>query len=315
MSSPDRGRQALAYMATSAALFAFMNFFAKLASSSASWASIGAVRALVGAAVAFLVGRSRGAQLRAVNRRALFWRSLFGTASMLCTFYALSCHALSLGDTVTLLNLTPVFLAAVAPVLLRERTAPSTALAIGIALAGVVLVVRPAFLFGAALPAGSVAGPSASVGAGAAVAAALLAAVAMAMLRRSGQEDSAEAIALHFSLFAFVAMLAFAATDARLPSPRDAAAMVAAGVTAGFAQLAMTRAYTLERAARVGSLSYLSVVASAVLGAAILGERPAPVALAGMGLVVGSGLLVTFAGSGRATADRSLTDGKAPPGR
>ena len=284
-------------MAASATLFAFMNFFAKLASASASWASVGAVRALVGAGVAYLVGRSRGARLRAVNRRALFWRSLFGTASMLCTFHALSCRSLSLGDTVTLLNLTPLFLAVVAPLVLRERTGPATAVAIVVALAGVVLVVRPALLFGVAPLAVHAAGPSAGVGAASAVASALLAAVAMTMLRRSGQEDSAETIALHFSLFAFVAMLVFAVADFRLPTLRDAGFMVAAGLAAGFAQITMTRAYTLERAARVGSLGYLSVVASAVLGALVLGERPGALALLGMALVVGSGLLVTFAGA------------------
>lgn len=293
------GTRALAYMAASATLFALMNFFARLASSTGSWASVGAVRALVGALVAFLVARSRGASLEMGDKRALLLRSLFGTASMLATFYALSSRTLSLGDTVTLLNLTPVFLAVVAPLVLRERTPPAVVIAIAVALAGVVLVVHPTFLFGvdpgvAKLGEG-LPGPSAAASAASATCASLLAAVAMTMLRRVGQRDTAEGIAMYFSLFAFVVFAAVATLDPRMPSGRDMLFMVLAGVAAGFAQIAMTRAYALERAARVGSMSSLAVVASALLGAGLLRERPTASAVAGMGLVVASGLLVTLA--------------------
>jgi drug/metabolite transporter (DMT)-like permease len=78
--------------------------------------------------------------------------------------------------------------------------------------------------------------------------------------------------------------------------------MVAAGLCAGFAQLAMTRAYALEHAARVSGMSYLSVVASALFGAVAFGERPGPTAIAGMALVIAGGLLVTFARSQGAPA-------------
>jgi drug/metabolite transporter (DMT)-like permease len=42
-------------------------------------------------------------------------------------------------------------------------------------------------------------------------------------------------------------------------------------------------------------MSYLSVVASAVLGGLVLRERPPALALAGMMLVVVGGVVVTFA--------------------
>ncbi len=56
----------------------------------------------------------------------------------------------------------------------------------------------------------------------------------------------------------------------------------------------MTRAFSLERAARVSGVSYLSVVASAILGAVVLHERPSLGALLGMALVVAGGLVVTL---------------------
>jgi drug/metabolite transporter (DMT)-like permease len=289
-------------MALGALLFATMNFLARLATTSASWASVAAVRAIVGALVALAVARARGVSLAPKNARAVFWRSLLGTIAMLSTFYALSSRTVSLGDTVTLLNLAPVFLAVLAPIFLHERTTGAVALAIALALGGVVLVMRPAFLFGhgAEEIAIAVSGPSARTTAAVAVGAALATSIAMMLLRRVGQTESPEAIAFHFSIFAAVTMSALSLLDLRLPSPRDAGCMIGAGLCAGFAQLAMTRAYALESAARVSGMSYLAVVASALFGAAVLGERPGATAIAGMALVIAGGLLVTFARSRRA---------------
>jgi drug/metabolite transporter (DMT)-like permease len=58
----------------------------------------------------------------------------------------------------------------------------------------------------------------------------------------------------------------------------------------------MTRAYALERAARVSGVSYLQVVVSALLGAIALHEWPSPRTAAGMALVVAGGLVVAVAG-------------------
>ena len=277
-------------MAASAVLFAFMNFFVKLASSSASWQTVGFVRALVGALVALGVARARGSSLAVKDKRALLWRSLFGTAAMMATFYALSSRSLSLGDTVTLINLTPIFLALLAPIFLRERTSPVVALALLLSLGGVVLVLQPSFAF----PPNAAPGPSAAATAAVAIGASFLASIAMMMLRRVGQTETAEAIAAQYSLFAAATFGLLSLADLRMPTVRDALAMIAAGICAGFGQILLTRAYTLERAARVSGIGYLSVVASALLGAAILNERPATSALLGMSLVVLGGLVVTF---------------------
>jgi drug/metabolite transporter (DMT)-like permease len=277
-------------MALGATLFALMNFFARLASSSASWASVGAVRAFIGALVAVAVARMRRAPLVVNDKRAMFWRSLLGTTAMVATFYALSSRTLSLGDTATLLNFTPVFLAILAPIFLRERTSFGVAFAIALSLAGVMLILRPASVFGTHGPSSASSHTTALV----ALLAALSSSIAMMLLRKMGRKESAEAIALHFSLFATVTMLVFALFDPRIPTARDAFFMIAAGVCAGFAQIAMTRAYALEAAARVGGIGYVAVVVSALLGAIALHERPDAIAIAGMLLVIAGGLLASF---------------------
>lgn len=278
-------------MALGAVLFALMNFFARLATTSASWMTVAGVRALIGAFVAIGVARVRGTPLVAHDRRSLFWRSLFGTAAMASTFYALSSRTLPLGDTVTLLNLTPIFLAVLAPIFLREPTSRSVAFALLLALGGVMLILHPSMRW---QPAVSSTGPSGSTTVAIAVLSAFFTSIAMMMLRRASRTETAEVIALHFSLFAAAVLLGLSLVDLRMPTLRDGWFILAAGVCAGFAQLAMTRAYTLDSAARVSGIGYLSVVASAILGAAMLGERPTAGALAGMALVVAGGLLVTF---------------------
>jgi drug/metabolite transporter (DMT)-like permease len=178
-------------------------------------------------------------------------------------------------------------------------------IAVLIALSGVVLVVRPAHLFGLD---GSVlssiaarGGPGPPATAASAITSALAASLAMMMLRRAGRTENAEAIAFHYSLFAAATTGAIALTDLRMPSSRDLACMLAAGLSGGVGQLAMTRAYKLERAVRVGGLSYLAPVSSALLGAAILHERPGPSAIAGMFLVILGGLLITLSGASRSS--------------
>lgn len=301
-------------MALGAVLFALMNFLARVATASVSWATVAASRAAVGALVAAAVARLRGVSLTPRDGRGVFWRSLLGTVSMLATFYALSSRTMSLGDTVTLLNLAPVFLAVLAPFFLRERTSAAVAIAIAIALGGVMLIVRPTFLFGADATAAVHAsgGPSATATAAVAVGAALSTAIAMMLLRRVGQTERPEAVAFHFSLFAAIALFGISLFDLRMPTLRDAACMVGAGLCAGVAQLAMTRAYALESAARVSGMSYLSVVASATLGAVALGERPGPTALAGMALVILGGIVVTIRRS-TAAAPSSARAVTSPP--
>lgn len=284
-------------MALGSTLFAAMNFLARLASTTASWTTVAAVRALVGALVAFSVARVRGSSLRAKERRLLFWRSVLGTVSMVSTFYALSSRTMSLGDTVTLLNLAPVFLSVLAPIFLRERTSVLVGGAITLSLAGVILVVRPTFLLGhaaVAAIAATVSGPSARATAAVAVLGALSTSITMMVLRRATRSESAETIAFHFSLFAGAVLSLLSCFNFRMPAARDAAFMLGSGLCAGFAQLAMTRAYSMASAARVSGMSYLTVVVSALLGVVWLGERPAPIAIGGMLLVIAGGVLLTI---------------------
>ena len=282
-------------MALSATLFATMYFFAHLASTGRNvpWTLVAATRAGVGALVAMGVAKMRGVPFVAKSTPKMWMRSAFGTLSMLCTFYATGTPDLALGDGITLVNLAPVMLAFLAPLMLGERSGRRMAVAIPLSLAGVICIVRPAFIFGH-----EVANAKMLFPASVAIAGSFFGSLAMIMLRQVSDRESPEAIATHFSLTAAVAMLVLSIPrvwgSGVLPGVSDFGIMVVAGLCAGFAQLAMTRAYALELAARVSPFSYLQVVVGALLGAFALSQWPDRLAIVGMVLVIAGGVFVSI---------------------
>jgi drug/metabolite transporter (DMT)-like permease len=80
--------------------------------------------------------------------------------------------------------------------------------------------------------------------------------------------------------------------------------LLGTGASGAFAQIAMTRAYALDRAARVGVWNYLGVVLTHFAAIGILGEREDPIGLVGAALVIAAGVGLTWSGlrEARATA-------------
>ncbi len=281
-------------------LFAAMTMSARLASRSASWSTVGATRAFFGALVAALIAWRTGKSLR-TSRPGMSWaRSIFGTLSMLATFYALGSKSLAVGDALTLFATAPLFIAVLAPVFLGERTDRSLWGVLLVAFAGVALVAGP-HLSAGGLPAL------------AAFLAAVFSACAMMFLRmmRSGRDgeppDSAEAIAFHFASLGFVVHAIIASFTFQLPAVRDWAYLVIAGVSGGLAQLAMTRAYALTQAARLGAISYVGTVIGFIGAIVVLGERPEWSQVAGAALVVGAGMTLAILSSRSARAGATLS--------
>lgn len=288
----DPAVRGLLWMMGANVLFAVMTIAARLASRSASWATVGATRALVGAIVALAFALRSGASLR-TQRRGLSWaRSIFGTLSMLATFYALGARDLPVGDAVTIFAVAPMLIALFSPALLGERPSRGLWGVLIIAFAGVALIAGPRLSF-------------AGLSAAAALCAAIFSALAMMFLRRmrSGSHgraaESAEAIALHFASLSFVVHALIAASSFRVPEGRDLGFLLLTGLAGGLAQLAMTQAYALTEAARLGAVSYLGTVISFLASVALLGERPAWTQIVGASLVVGAGLALGISAAKR----------------
>jgi drug/metabolite transporter (DMT)-like permease len=301
-------------MTIAGALFAAMNAFAHQAAAEAPIAVVAGARASVGAIISFLFAifakrapfRPFVAQAYLGANRPMWGRTLFGTAAMACTFFALGDQRLPLGDAATLFNLSPLLVAFIAPFLLDEPTDRRLAWTLPLALAGVLAILRPSFLWGGT----HTSVPTLPVFV--AVLAAFFASFAMVLLRSTRGEtpegfsgtidsvprtkqSSAEAVALHFSSFAAVVFLAFAYFSGAFATfsswNGSVPSMLGAGVSAGCAQLAMTAAYRRDGAARVAALGYLNVPMSALLGAVLHRQWPTLFTFVGMMLIVGSGLV------------------------
>ncbi|MEO7093886.1 MAG: DMT family transporter, partial [Polyangiales bacterium] len=274
--------RALAWMLLACFLFALMNLAAKGAMRQLPWHEVAAGRAVFGAITIYAWARARNISLVVHARRTQWMRTLAGIGGMTCGFFALS--RLSMGDAVTLANVTPLLVAIASWRFLRERSGKGLAVAMVLGFCGVAL------LAGAHLQTG----PAVLVGMGMAVLAACFSCVAMLFLRRLGPRESAEGVSLHFVGWAAPAMLLVGIGHHVLPSPAALTSLVLAGLTGGAAQIAMTKAYGLDKAARVGGVGYSGVVMSQVLAVLVLHEMPTLQQVGGAALVVMSGLVMVL---------------------
>lgn len=273
--------RAAAWMTIAQALFAVMSVSARLGGESLPWQEIVATRFLVGAITALAIGIAQKKSLRIKNRREGWLRTIFGTLAACGTFFTLAQPHLAVGDAATLFATSPIFVALLSWPLLRERVRGGVAVAIAIAFAGIVAVAQPKL---------DTAGYVVAAG----VFTAVMSATAMIWLRRIGPDESSEAIVLHFSTFGFVATLLLSIPVWRTPDPKSALWLVVTGLSGGLAQVAMTRAYSLDVAARVSAIGYSGVVFTRLFALPVFGEVPNATQLAGSALIIASGLLLTM---------------------
>lgn len=195
--------------------------------------------------------------LKTENFRWHISRALFGVAAMYCFFYALG--KLPLADAVLLNYTAPIFTPLIALLWLGERVPVNVRWAIAVGFVGVVLILKPGHdLFT----------PATLVG----LASGFFAAFAMSSIRRMAQTEPPLRIVFYFSTIATgvsaIPLLRVWHNVAWL----DLLPLTVLGVLASIGQLFLTKAYTLAPAARVGALTYATVVFAAVLGWMFWGE-------------------------------------------
>jgi drug/metabolite transporter (DMT)-like permease len=272
---------AAAWMTLAQLAFAGMAVGARVGGGGVPWQEVCASRFVVGAFTAYAAARVRGSSLRITRVREAWLRSAFGTVSAAGTFFVFSTPALAIGDGATLFATSPLFVAFLSAPLLGERVARGLAIALFTGFCGILLVAGPSF---------STAHHVVVVGG----VTALSSALAMIWLRRIGPNESSEAIVFHFACIGACAMTLASLPVWRTPSVHFALVLAVTGVCGGLGQLAMTRAYSHDRAARVSALSYSGVVFTRMLGAAFFGELPTVMQALGSALVIASGISLSF---------------------
>lgn len=206
------------------------------------------------------------------NRGLLFLRGLFGYLALSAFFYTLT-H-IPIADSVMLQYTNPLFAALLSPLLLKERNTARDWRYFALAFAGLLLIVRPGF----------------SVQAGAAVLGLLGAcssSIAYILVRQLRKTDHELHIILAFPVVSLIFSAAFVYRNFVLPRGWEWLMLAGIGATTMIAQLFMTRALHLERAARATNASYVAVVFSTLWGMLLWGEVPGwPTVLGGLIVIV-----------------------------
>ncbi len=207
-------------------------------------------------------------------------RAGFGLAAMYCFFYAL--QHLQLAEAVLLNYSTPLFIPFIAWLWIRETPAPIIIPVTLLGFVGIALIINPGGENLLRWPAliGAISG--------------LLAATAMVSIRRISRVETTPRIVFYFSLLSTMISAVPMLWAWQTPTPVVLAMMVTAGLMALLGQLCLTQAYSLAPAARVGTITYVSVIFAAGIGWLIWDETPTTLAALGAVLVITACILASW---------------------
>jgi len=270
----------LRYMAAGALALSLMSALSKVAGASVPLFEIVLFRSLVMVVLAGIHLRRRGLSFRGKETGILLVRGVLGFAGLTCFYYAVI--RLPLADATVLHFTNPVFTALVAAVVLGERVGLVEAGLVALSLGGVVLVARPAFLFGTEAALDPVA---VLVG----LAGALFAAGAYVAVRRLRREAPMLVI-FYFAAVSTALSLPMAVLDPVLPGPGMILVLLGIGLATHLGQIFITLGFRAERAGRASSIGYLQIVFAAGWGWLIFRDVPDVWTWVGAGIIVGSTL-------------------------
>lgn len=271
----------MSLMVLASACFAAMSACVKALGPDFPFTEVALVRAALGLPALLLLARVRRVPLRVHRPALLLLRGLLGFSGVACLFFALQRAPLAI---VTLLNrLQPLFVAALAPRLLGERTTRGTALVLLVSLAGAALVLRPT-------------SAHFDLPVLVAVVGAFVSALAHLAVRRLSATDHPLLIVIAFSVVDVLGGTVFSIGRFVVPNLTQWGLLAGTALAGGAGQVLMTHAYVHDEASRVAAASYSSVVWALVIGYALWGELPDPLALVGGGLIVAAGLALLLQG-------------------
>ena len=273
--------------------FAAMGAAVKLASGVYSTSEIVMYRGIIGTIMLLILTRQQGVSLRTAFAREHLWRSFVGVVSLWLWFFAIG--KLPLATAVTLNYMAPIWIAAFLFCAgwwqKKNHVEWPLIVAVMMSFVGVTLVLQPAVEAHQWL--GGAVGVLSSV----------LSAMAYMQVRRLGQLGEPEfRVVFYFSAMTACAGLAGTLLEGRpagagvftAQSLESGALLVAIGVTALFAQIAMTRAYRIGKVLVVANLQYTGIIFSSLWGMILWGDNFDWHVWLGMGVILASGIAATF---------------------
>ena len=281
MSSPrpaDRPLAAILSMCVGVLLFAVMDAIVKEAAARYGTIQIVFFRsAFAFLPVAAYLARTGGfAQLRTKRFGGHVLRAGIGLSAMFCFFHAFG--VLPLADVVAIGFAAPILLTALAGPLLGERVGWRRWSAVTAGFVGVLIMLRPT---------GTIA-----LGSLIALAGTLGYTLTIVAIRQLSRTESAGTIVFYFSALSTVGAGLLLPFDWITPDARGWILLIAIGLLGGFAQIFMTRAFSLGPASVVAPFDYVAILWVTLLGWAFWGEVPDAATAAGAAVVIASGLYI-----------------------
>ena len=228
-----------------------------------------------------VLGPTYGRRLIATQRPWLqLWRGVAWVASSV--FFTTALLHMRLADASAVSFVTPMLVTIGAVLVFGHKAPPGTWSALAASFTGVLLVVQPGsstFTWAALLPLG----------------AACCAAVYQLLTSRlAGVDDGKSTLFIGALVSVAVVMLPtlFVITWPR--SLLDGAAFLVLGLFGAISHYVLIRAFEAAAPATLAPFSYLQICTALLLGWLIWGNFPGPLALAGMGLIVATGVVMAL---------------------
>ncbi len=192
-----------------------------------------------------------------------------------------------LAEATAVIFLTPLMVT-VASALLGERVSHSQWLAVGVGLLGVMIIVRPG---------GALFTPAVLLPFGAAISFT----VYQLLTRRLSGTDHPVTSNFLSSLVGFLVMSVLVTFNWRTPSVYDAVLMASLGLMAMSGHLVLTQAFRYASAASLAPFTYGQIVFAGIVGFIAFGHIPDVEAIAGMTVIIASGLCMAYVQSRQAS--------------
>jgi drug/metabolite transporter (DMT)-like permease len=288
-------------MAGGALSFSVMSLLVKLAGRGLPSQEIVLARSVIMLALTLAVLRRTRTPARGVRRGLLLLRGLFGFGALSCFYWSLV-H-LPLADATVVQYTNPAFTALFAAVTLHERLRLRDGAMLLLSLAGIVLITRPALLFGGAERLDPFAVGIAACGAA-------LSGAAYTTVRKLGSTEPTMVIVFWFALVSTLGSLPVPSALSVVPAPIEWLILLGIGLSTYGGQVLFTRGLALEPAGRATAIAYVQIVFAALWSTLFFGERPDAWTAAGALLVVGSTFALSATPKPAAASPQSLPLGR-----
>lgn len=236
-------------------------------------------------AAAVLIKNKAGIKIKKGDLKYLLLRSVFGTAGVVCNFYAID--RLLLSDASMLNKMSPFFAVVFSFLLLKEKATAFQCAAVVTAFAGSLLILKPSFANLNFFP--SAVGFLGGLSAGA----------AYTFVRILGNRGvKGPVVVMFFSAFSCITLLPLMAADFKPMSIIQLVFLLLCGLCAAGGQFTITAAYMYAPAKEISVYDYSQIIFTSAIGFFVFGQIPDALSVIGYVVII-SMAVIMFIYNGR----------------